>query len=347
MCPSRNGLAGLCLMLGLISGMPVVRAQPAVAPDYAANYSLLDLGTPLGVSGRLGGLSVLPWDLNTLVIGGNANNPNGSVFAIGVERDADHHIIGFNGTARFYASAPEIDGGLAFGPGGVLFYTGYDENLLGQIKPGSVAPDKVIELEPLGITRSVGTLNVVPTGFGDAGELRIASYNSGNFYSARLVPDGQGTFDLAGIVQEARLVNGPEGLVYVPTGSALFPDPAMLVSEFGASKVSAFDVDAGANPIFATRRDFVTGLAGAEGGAIDPLSGDFLFSTFGTENRVIVVGGFAAPVPEPAPAALWTLGLLSLLLSRRIGRCQVQRSGAERSKLLGSSTWHGSRLVGA
>lgn len=203
MSPTRNGVAGLCLTLGLVSGMPVTHAQPAVAPDYAANYSLLDLGTPSGVSGRLGGLSLLPWDLDILLVGGNANNPSGSVFAIGVERDADQHIIGFNGTARFFASAPEIDGGLVFGPGGVLFYTGYNENLLGQIKPGRVAPDKVIELGPLGIARSVGSLNVVPSGFGDAGELRIASYSTGNLYSARLVPDGQGTFDLAGIVQEA------------------------------------------------------------------------------------------------------------------------------------------------
>lgn len=319
MVPTCPGVAACCLALGLFGViMPAAQAQPAVAADYAANYSLLDLGTPAGVSGTFGGLSLLPWDLNTLLIGGNANNPNGTVFAIGVERDAEHHIIGFSGAARVFASAPEIDGGLAFGPGGVLFYTGYSENLLGQIKPGSVAPDKVIELGPLGIARSVGSLNFVPTGFADAGELRIVSYNTGYFYSAPLVADGQGTFDLGGIVQETRLANGPEGIVYVPTGSPLFPDPAMLVSEFGAGKVSAFDLDAGANPVFATRRDFVTGLVGAEGGTIDPLSGDFLFSTFGTENRVIVVGGFAAPVPEPPQAAMWALGLLGLVLVWRV-----------------------------
>lgn len=325
MNPTRNGIAGIFLSLALVSGMPVAHAQPAVAPDYAADYSLLDLGTPPGVKGRLGGLSLLPWDRNTLVIGASANNPNGSLFAIGLERDAEQHIIGFNGTARPFASAPEIDGGLVFGPGGVLFYTGYNENLLGQIKRGSVAPDRVIDLGELGISKSVGSLNIVPAGFGNAGELRIASYNTGNLYSARLVPDGQGTFDLDGIALETRLANGPEGLVYVPTGSPLFPGPAMLVSEFGASKVSAFDVDLDANPVFATRRDFVTGLNGAEGGAIDPLSGDFLFSTFGTANRVIVVGGFASPVPEPAAAALWGMGLLGLLLLRAFGRYPTQR----------------------
>lgn len=318
---TRKAVAGICMLLGLICALPNAHAQPTVAPAYAASYSLLDLGTPAGVSGRLGGLTMVPWDPDTLLIGGNANNASGSVFAIGVARDAEQHIIGFAGTARLYASAPEIDGGLAFGPGGVLFYTGYNENLLGQIKPGSDGPDKVIELGPLGIARSVGTLNFVPAGFGSAGELRIASYTTGKFYSAQLVSDGQGTFDLASIEQKARLANGPEGMVYVPTGSALFPVPAMLISEFGASKISAFDLDAGENPIFATRRDFVTGLDGAEGGTIDPLSGDFLFSTFGTDNRVIVVGGFAAPVPEPSRLAMWGLGLIGLVWTLR---CKMQ-----------------------
>ena len=43
----------------------------------------------------------------------------------------------------------------------------------------------------------------------------------------------------------------------------------------------------------ATRRDFVTGLDGAEGAFVDPVTGDFLFSTYGGGNRVIVVRGFA------------------------------------------------------
>ena len=43
----------------------------------------------------------------------------------------------------------------------------------------------------------------------------------------------------------------------------------------------------------ATRRDFITVLEGAEGAAIDPLTGDFLFSTFGGGHRIIVVRGFA------------------------------------------------------
>jgi hypothetical protein len=36
-------------------------------------------------------------------------------------------------------------------------------------------------------------------------------------------------------------------------------------------------------------------LQGAEGATIDPLTGDFLFSTFGGENTVVVVKGFLPP----------------------------------------------------
>jgi hypothetical protein len=39
----------------------------------------------------------------------------------------------------------------------------------------------------------------------------------------------------------------------------------------------------------------MTGLSGAEGAALDPLTGDFLFSTFGGGSRVIEVRGFAVP----------------------------------------------------
>jgi hypothetical protein len=69
----------------------------------------------------------------------------------------------------------------------------------------------------------------------------------------------------------------------------------MLVSEWSDDEVAAYQLDANGNPVPATRVSFITGLYGAEGAAIDPLTGDFLFSTFGGGDRVIVVQGFAAP----------------------------------------------------
>ena len=35
-------------------------------------------------------------------------------------RDATGHVVGFSGNATVFASAPNIDGGLTYGPDGIL-----------------------------------------------------------------------------------------------------------------------------------------------------------------------------------------------------------------------------------
>jgi hypothetical protein len=69
----------------------------------------------------------------------------------------------------------------------------------------------------------------------------------------------------------------------------------MVVSAYGMGKIVVFEVDADGLPVPTTVRDMITGLSGAEGALIDPLTGDFLFTTFGGSNRVIRVSGFEAP----------------------------------------------------
>lgn len=86
--------------------------------------------------------------------------------------------------------------------------------------------------------------------------------------------------------------------------------------EYSAGLVGVYDIDGNGDPILGTRRDFLTGLTGAEGAVIDPVTGGFLFSTFGGGNRIIVVTGFQV-VPEPTALSLTSLAMLGFFLRRR------------------------------
>jgi hypothetical protein len=290
----------VCMSMLLAMALPASSfAQPAIAAPYDTNYSFTSLGNVPDVPANYGGINFLAGDPNTLLIGGAANTANGAIYQIGLTRDGNNRITGFSGPATLYATAPFIDGGLAYGPTGVLFATTYSNNNILQYKPGSTTPDKAIDLTSLGVASSTGSLQFVPTGFAGAGGFRIYSYSSGDYYTADLVADGTGTFDIANVNLITNTGGGPEGVVFVPLGSPLFPNPAVLVSEYQAGMVRAYDLDANGHPDPATRRDFVTGLSGAEGALIDPLTNDFLFSTFGSGSELVVVSGFAA-VPEPS-----------------------------------------------
>ena len=304
----------LAAALTTASALTHAASAQTLAPDFAGDYSIVDLGNPTGVPSNLGGVEFL--DDDTLLIGGAANGAAGSIYQIDVTRDATTSVItGFSGPATLYATAPNIDGGLSFGPGGVLFYTGYSQNQLGQIEPGSAAPDRVIDLSPLGVTSSVGALQFVPSGFAGAGQLKVASYNASTWYTLDLAADGNGTYDVTNVSAPLNLSGGPEGIVYISDDNDGFDADSVLVSEYSGGSVGTYEIDANGDPIVSTRRDFITGLTGAEGAVIDPVTGDFLFSTFGGGNRVVLVTGFT--IPEPASAGLLLTAGGTLLLRRR------------------------------
>ncbi len=294
----------------------------AFGAAFTSSYTCNDLGQPAGVPGALGGITFL--DNDTVLVGGAANGSTGAIYAIDVVRGAGNHITGFSGTSSIYATAPFIDGGLAFGPGGVLFATGYPNNTLLQYKPGSTTPDKIIDLSSLvgtDVGGSVGTLTFVPTGFAGSGQMKLASYLTSQWYTVTLTTDGSGTFDVT-VTLETTIQGGPEGIVYVDAANDGFTADSVLVSEWAAGKVGAYEIDANGDPILASRIDFLSGLSGAEGAVIDPLTGDFIFSTFGGGDRVLVISGFDAPQPPigvPEPATLLLLGgaMIGIGLLRR------------------------------
>ncbi|MCL4800219.1 MAG: hypothetical protein KJ025_11580 [Burkholderiales bacterium] len=319
------------------AGFAVVVATPAAAlsidPFYAGSYTATSIGSVPDLPPQYGGLTFL--DNDTIIIGGNANTASGLIYQVDVVRGAGNHITGFTGSASAFRGGTigeYNDGGVVFGPGDVLFTSRWPVNFLGQTKPGSTDEDKIINLA--GITASSNAaINFVPAGFPGAGSMKLVSWSGGQWYDASLAPDGSGTYDLVGVtlidvdpvapgVQS--VPGGPEGFVYIAAGNPLFTSNALLIAEYSVGKIGAYDLDADGNPLANTRRDFITGLTGAEGAAIDPVTGDFLFSTFGGGNQIVVVQGFLAPepptpgLPEPGSLALLAaaLGLLSYRLRK-------------------------------
>jgi hypothetical protein len=337
----------------VLAVVPAALSQ-TIQPPYDTIYTLSDLGAVPGLPTPYGGLTFLNGNPNVIVIGGAANAANGALYSIGVARDAQNHVVGFNGSVALHSAGEFNDGGVVFGPGGVLFYTRFPTNEVGEVKPGSTINDKIVDLTPLGIlgpiragggkrglapggaASSVGALNFVPSGFPGAGQLKIVSFDTGNWYTCPYAPDGSGTYNITAAVLNTTIPGGPEGFIYVPTGSPVFPASSMLVSEYDNDVVTAYQFDGGANPILASRAVFIAGLTGAEGAVIDPITGDFLFSTFGAANHVIAVRGFAIPatplptqpagpgaeVPMLSPTMLAVLGVvlaaIAVYLTRRV-----------------------------
>lgn len=281
-------------VVGVVAcGASVCSAQ-TLSAGFADKYSLTNLGSITNIPTNYGCIIFKDGDPNTLLVGGAANNAAGALYATQVIRDADQHIVGFSPAVRF-CDAPNNDGGIARMPNGVLMISMYSNNAVAQVKPGQTTVARTINLAPLGVGASPGGVSLVPDGYPGAGRLKISGYASGTWYDVPYSLAADGTYDLGTAVQSGDLSVTVEGYVYVPRCSPNFFAPSILLCEYGAGSVSAYVLDDNGSPINATRRTMVTGLSGAEGAVIDPVTGDFLFGTYGGGNRIVRVTGFAAP----------------------------------------------------
>jgi hypothetical protein len=159
--------ASVCLVATLFVASGTSAGGQTIQPPYDAAYTLTDLGPVPRLPGPYGGLAFLPGNPNEIVIGGSANTINGAFYSIGVVRNAQGQITGFSGTAAHFSEGRFNDAGVAFGPESILFYTRSPQDQVGQVKPGSVITDRIIDLTHLGVSGSVGGLTFVPEGGND------------------------------------------------------------------------------------------------------------------------------------------------------------------------------------
>jgi len=314
------------VLLGLAASTSIGSAQiidPAYSGSYGSSATLVGtVPTPLlTVTTAIAFSSGSP---NTLLVGGSTGGrPDGAIYSIGVTRDVANHITGFTGSptlvsTAFGPSGGAIDGGLAYGPLGNLFYTTFPDSGIGQITTGSSSPSTTATL-PIG---SPGSLAFTPAGFGSDGHLKLTSYIDNAWYDATLTPNGP-TFNVSVGSSVALGANfKPEGIAYVAAGQPDFSNNSVLIASVGDGKVYAYQTDASGNPNTGTKQTFMT-LGDLGGLVLDPLTGDLLGVTTQLKN-LYEVRGFTA-VPEPGA---WSLMAGLACLAGAVWRRSMNRSAA-------------------
>jgi hypothetical protein len=301
----RLAILTIVLMVVFVGQTPkiVLGANVTVAPAFAASYTAIDLGAVpgLGASGT-GGIAFKPGDPNTMLIMGRTDT-NAALFSFGVLRDNNNHITGYAGNAVVVAPAPHADGGMGY-VDDVLLYARYITNQLGEIKDGSTATDKVVNLTALGADPGVAGVGVVPMGYPGTGKLKSTSYVTGSWSTDAFSLNGSGTLDITSVTKETTLTGGPEGFAFVPAGSPIFPANSMIQAEFDTGVLSTYSLDSDGDPLPGTRQVVASGFAIPAGVAIDPITGDALISHNPSSPHLEVVRGFAGP-PQTATPRIW------------------------------------------
>lgn len=329
--PYRSRPAVACAIATLagawVAATNAVYAQ-SLGPAFQGGYGVRDLGAPPGASDFGGCIRFKMGDDSTLLVDGYLpDGEDSEVFAVRVKRDATGHIAGFEGSATWLLHAPgnpslsiDVSGlysGLDYGPNGALLYPTWDASIA-QIRPGGTGPTRFDRTADLGIDGRVKGLAFVPPGFPGAGRLKLTAYR---WLDTSVLPDGAGTFAIATPARSSD-VTSAEGFVYAKAGLPGFAKPGVLIAFNGDSVVKAYDIDANGDPVVGTERLFLGDFSYPRGATVDPLTGDFLFSSSVVgSSRVLVVGSLAAPPPEvtltspadgarfvaPANVSLWAV----------------------------------------
>jgi hypothetical protein len=163
---------------------------------FAGSYSMINLSPISGVPPNYGAMTFK--DANTLWVSGQATNASGLFYSVPVTRGSDKHIVSF-GSATAFGFGAFNDGGIDFAPNGAVLYTQFPVNNIAESLPPAYSSDyKTIPLSSLGVATSVGALAFVPAGFNGAGQFKVVSHDTDDFYTIPLTADGGGGYNTGG-----------------------------------------------------------------------------------------------------------------------------------------------------
>ncbi|TAE40439.1 MAG: DUF4114 domain-containing protein [Oscillatoriales cyanobacterium] len=289
-----------------------------VGDRFADNYAAYDLNRPDGVPGILGAMTFKrnpdgTVDPNTLLLGGGAASGGGALYEVKVVRGENGHIIGLDDdgeaetpyTANYFADSPYSDAGLVYTPDNVLLANLWKPSGIYSIKPGG-APSG-------GYPWAMGGLTFVPEGFPGEGQLKATgAYPSNGFYTLTYgpngtFPDGTPRYTINPPGQpETTAGAGPGAFVYMPVTAPNFDSgEGLLMAEWNAGGIYAYDLDSDGNPIPSTRTPFITGYGGAWGAVTDPVTGDLLFNAWSGFSNLMVVRGLGKPTDNEPGMENW------------------------------------------
>lgn len=277
-----------------------------LAAPFDTLYRVYDLGEVPGVPNPLGGTVVSSADPNILLVAGASESTTGAIYAIGVSRDACGHITSFTGTASMVAATPYVDANLVYTSADLLLYTEWPQYNVSQLRTGSTAPDRSTYFGAIGMDTTgdsgPGGLGLVPPNLAAANEMRVVTWPGGRWFHVASAPDGD-LLNISGTTLTVTLPNEPGGFAYVPAGSPGFANQSLIVAEWragnpDADRVAVYEVDGQGDPMTATRREFFSKFPRPWGAYFEPVTGDYLFLSWGTgADRVYIVQGFVPPPP--------------------------------------------------
>ncbi|MEZ4224481.1 MAG: hypothetical protein R3B13_26260 [Polyangiaceae bacterium] len=277
-------------------------AEAKLSADYAQHYSAFLLGPVPGLptDGHLGGCTISASDPDTLLVVGNSESPTGGLWSIGVVRDACGHIVAWKGTAQKLADAPYMDANLPYTDKGVLLYSMWPVNKLGQLLPGATSPSSETDLSTVGVFDSPGGLAFVPSYLPAAGELRAVGWPAGSFVHLEYKVQSP-LLSITSASQTTTVTEGG-GFAYVPPGSPGFSKASLIMAEWGGDAVVTYEVSDAGDPIPASRKPFFDAFPKPWGAYFEPVTGDFIFLTWtAVPDQVYIVQGFSKPPPPPPP----------------------------------------------